>query len=530
MTALAVPKAPITRRKKHKDFGRILVERITDALSEGKGLITKAQLLEALTDQGIQKSDSRIQEVLEALEEIPESQGLTQEQLLGAIRKNCRIIEKSITGNLVIPDFKTFSADCREIFAEVREARSGKVADYIPQLGRVNPEHYAVSICTVDGQRLSLGDSGTPFCVQSVSKPISYCLALEEHGEGVVHKHVGREPSGRGFNELTLNNDGLPHNPMINAGAIMCASLIRADLDGADRFDYVLNKWEAMSGGFRPGFNNAVYQSERQTADRNFALGYFIKEKRVFPENTDLLSTLEFYFQCCSIEMNTDSMATVAATLAGAGVCPTTGNQVLKENTVKHCLSLMCSSGMYDFSGEFAFNVGLPAKSGVSGAVLLVVPNVMGITIWSPRLDQLGNSVRGIEFAKTLVSRFNFHNYDSLLRHPNKKDPRLRKNQEKCDSVVPLCWAASQGDLHEIKHFIAMGIRLDVSDYDGRTPLHLAASNGHLEVVNYLIAKEVPLNPVDRWGGTPLDDAYRGGHKAVITQLEAHGAKRYKSV
>jgi glutaminase len=374
----------------------------------------------------------------------------------------------------------------------------------------------------VDGQRLALGDAEVNFCLQSVSKPVNYCLALEEHGEAVVHRHVGREPSGRGFNELTLNKEGLPHNPLINSGAIMTCSLLRAQATPADRFDHVLGTWARLTGGGPVGFNNPVYLSERQTADRNFALGYFMREKQAFPPGADLLGVLEFYFQCCSIETNAKALAVAAAALANAGVCPTTGDRVFQPRTVQNCLSLMSSCGLYDFSGEFAFSIGLPAKSGVSGALLLVVPQVLGLCVWSPRLDALGNSVRAIEFCKQLVARYNFHTYDSLTHGAShKRDPRLRKNQTRIEGVVNLCWAASQGDLAEAQQLAAQGVDLDGADYDGRTALHLAASEGHAHVVEYLIAKGVNLGPVDRWGGTPWSDARRNNHEAVITLLEA---------
>jgi glutaminase len=187
---------------------------------------------------------------------------------------------------------------------------------------------------------------------------------------------------------------------------------------------------------------------------------------------------------------------------------------------------------MYDFSGEFAFTIGLPAKSGVSGALMLVVPEVMGISIWSPRLDTLGNSVRAIEFCKQLVTKYNFHTYDSMTRgQNNKRDPRLKKNQTRIEGVVNLCWAASQGDLSEVQKLAACGVDLDGADYDGRTALHLAASEGHAHVVEYLVSKGVGLSPVDRWGGTPLADAERNSHEEAVRILSvAIDASRIKPV
>lgn len=289
------------------------------------------------------------------------------------------------------------------------------MATYIPQLARANPEHFGISICTVDGQRFDIGDTKVPFSAQSTSKPITYAIACELRGEETVHKHVGREPSGRNFNELVLNSDGLPHNPLINSGAIMCASLIKPECTMAERYEYAIETWTKLTGGERPGFGNSIYLSERATADTNFCLGYMMKEKGAFEKDCNLLHALELYFMFCSVEVNAEQSSTMAATLANAGVCPLTEQRVFQPRTVRNCLSMMASCGMYDFSGEFAFKMGFPAKSGVSGSLMIVIPGLMGIAIFSPKLDKLGNTVRGIKFCEALASRFKFHSFDNLV-------------------------------------------------------------------------------------------------------------------
>jgi glutaminase len=213
----------------------------------------------------------------------------------------------------------------------------------------------------------------------------------------------------------------------------MTCSLIRPDGDAAGRFDHVTSAWSRLSGGRRIGFDNAVYLSERETAYRNFSLAYEMQRSEAFRPGVDLQQTLEFYFQNCSIDVDAEILATAAASLANAGTCPLTDDQVFSPDTVRNCLSLMASCGMYDFSGEFAFTIGLPAKSGVSGGVMLVIPGVMGISIWSPRLDEHGNSVRGIEFCKRLVAKYNLHVFDpakSNLSNPGsggRRDPRRHR-------------------------------------------------------------------------------------------------------
>ncbi|MEV6394618.1 glutaminase A [Streptomyces sp. NPDC051907] len=492
---------------------------------DAQGHISRIEITARLQQAGISPDDPRIADAWRALGEPGEGgRQVDLERFAKLCRHSGGLVARAVTGELAVPDFPSFTADIAQIHAGLRSDRRGQVADYIPQLKRVPPDQFGIAVCTVDGQRFSVGESDVGFCVQSVCKPITYALTLEEHGAEVVHRHVGREPSGRGFNELSVNGDGLPHNPMINSGAIMSCSLVKSSLDIADRYDYVADTWRRLSAGSAVGFNNAVYLSERQTADRNFALGYFMREHQAFPEGTDLVETLEFYFQCCSIELDAGALSSVAATLANGGVVPSTNDRVFSTGAVQKCLSLMSSCGMYDYSGEFAFTIGLPAKSGVSGALMLVVPQVMGIAIWSPRLDSLGNSVRGIEFCRRLVEKYNFHVYDSLVGSDSegKRDPRLKKNQTTIDGTVRLLWAASTGDLEGVRACLASGVAPRSCDYDGRTALHLAASEGHLAVVAYLLEQGADVEAADRWGGTALSDAQRGGHTPVVEALEGH--------
>jgi len=494
---------------------------------ENTGHVVVRDLMDALKGAGFPSEDQRLEETTAALRAFGLREKLSPDQFCQMVRPNILLIERILQGNLIVPDFGDFSTALTDIFTRTAGIKEGDVADYIPQLARANPEHYAAACCTIDGQRWEAGDASVDFCIQSCCKPINYCFALEEAGAQRVHTYVGREPSGRIFNELALNDEGKPHNPMINAGAIMCSSLLRQDLDSGDRFEFLRQRWQALCGNETVGFNNAVYQSERQTADRNFALGYYMREKNAFPPGTDLMETLEFYFQCCSIEINAKTMAVMAATLANGGVCPTTGERIFRTETVQHCLSLMSSCGMYDYSGEFAFTIGLPAKSGVSGALFIVVPNVMGMCIWSPPLDSRGNSVRGIAFCEGVVDTFNVRNYDSLTGGGTGKiDPRVNRAQTEANKVDALIWAANKGDQGAVHRLVVRGFDQDAADYDGRTALHLACSEGREEVVRYLAENGAALSPKDRWVRTPLDDAYRNGDEAIIDFLESSRAER----
>lgn len=507
------------------DFGTGYYRKLFTSFGVGEdGRIAASELAARLRESGVSETDPRVTEVWAALRRGVDIEGRSRidlDRFIGLCKMGGGVVAKSIKGDFVIPDFGAFQTEISGIFESLRRVDGGHVADYIPQLGRVDPEKFGIALCTVDGQRFAVGDADTLFCVQSVCKPINYCLTLEEHGAEMVHRHVGREPSGRGFNELTLNSDGLPHNPMINSGAIMSCSLIRPKQDTADRFDYVAETWRRLSGGGTVGFNNAVYLSERRTADRNFALGYFMREHGSFPEGTDLVETLEFYFQCCSIEVDARSLSVVAASLANGGVNPLTGERIFSADTVRKCLSLMSSCGMYDYSGEFAFTIGLAGEERCVGGLMIVVPGVMGVCVWSPRLDALGNSVRGVAFCKELVGRFNFHVYESFAAGEvsGKRDPRRGKNEEEITSTMRLLWAASQGDLDEVRIALATGKDPNSTDYDKRTALHLAASEGHLEVVQYLLDQGADPGIKDRWGGTAHSDAGRGGHDRVAELL-----------
>jgi glutaminase len=434
---------------------------------------------------------------------------------------NPSLFRRVAEDSLVIPDWDEFCRSVTQIFQETAKVNDGNVANYIPELARVPAEKFGLGICSVDGQRMHYGDAKDSFSIQSISKAVSYCIASEEVGPRALHARIGREPSGHSFNAITLDPKRRPHNPMINAGAIVSCSLIQSDKSASERFAHVFDTWKRLTANRDVSFNNTVFLSERDSADRNFALAYFLRENGAFPKSIGISATLDFYFQCCSVEMTCESMAIAAATLANGGVNPLTSERVFSIETVKNCLSLMHSCGMYDFSGEFAFLIGVPAKSGVGGGIMVVVPEVLGFCVWSPPLDEHGNSVRGIEFCKLLMSKYSFHNFDIVTGVDGEKiDPTRRKVSVKNARIVDLCWAAAKGDAKEIQRLIASGVDINGADYDGRTALHLAASEGQAASVQYILQNGGKRDAKDRWGNTPLNDAQRGGHHAVADIFE----------
>ena len=517
----------------NKDISPTLLNLFTD---DNDHNVMVHKVLAQLKRNGIRPfTDIRLEEMMNRLSVDPE--GLTIQSEIGvkklvsveefkeASHSCALLLNKALSANMIIPDFQGFCSEIKNIWEDLKKCRGGKNADYIPQLSRVNPNYLGISVCTIDGQRCSFGDTDIPFCIQSCSKALNYAINVAEHGPDFVHQYLGKEPSGVGFNQIGLDKNGLPHNPMINPGAISSCSILKKDECLADRFDFATSEYKKMAGEEFIGFSNATFLSEKSEADRNFAIGYYLKEHGVFPENVNLSETLDLYFQLCSVESTADSAAVISGTLANGGVCPTTKEVCVTADAVRNTLSLMYSCGMYDYSGEWAFEVGLPAKSGVAGSIFIVVPGVMGICVWSPPLDELGNSYRGILFAKKLIEKFAFHQFDTVQGDVKKIDPRLQIRQETREMQINnMLSAASNNDLVLLTRYIESGVDFNMPDYDNRTALHLAVCNGHLNVVRFLVEKgKVDVNFLDRWQSTALDEAYKYEFEDIRSYLEKKG-------
>ncbi|MGX9431522.1 MULTISPECIES: glutaminase A [Bradyrhizobium] len=300
------------------------------------------------------------------------------------------------------PPLLRFLQSCHDEFAA---ETGGAVADYIPELGKADPAHFGISLATLDGHVYEVGDTKVPFTIQSMSKPFVFALALDTLGAARVESAIGVEPSGDPFNSIRLNAENHPFNPMVNAGAIACTGLIH-EAKGDAAFDYIRQALGRFAGR-ELALDEAVYLSESTTGDRNRAIGYLLRTNAVIKDN--VASVLDVYFRQCAVLVTARDIAIMAATLANRGINPVTGKQVMTPYAISRTLSVMTSSGMYDFAGEWIYRVGIPAKSGVGGGILAALPARLGLGSYSPKLDKHGNSVRGIKVCEALSSHYDLH-------------------------------------------------------------------------------------------------------------------------
>lgn len=293
------------------------------------------------------------------------------------------------------------------ILDEVRADTSGAVADYIAELAQADPNPLGLALTTVSGHTYTAGDCDIEFSIQSISKPFVYALALRERGVDKVHETVGIEPSGDRFNSLSLDSNNRPMNPMINAGAIAVNQLINGDDSSvADRVESIRTILSELAGR-ELTLNEELAYSELDSADRNLALAYMMRARGLL--NDEARAAVLAYVLQCSIMVNTRDLAVMAATLANGGVQPETGKRILSPEQCRLTMAVMSSCGMYDGAGKWMANVGIPAKSGVAGGLIGTLPGQLGIATFSPRLDESGNSVRGLKAFQAMSSQMGLH-------------------------------------------------------------------------------------------------------------------------
>ncbi|WP_424825782.1 glutaminase [Rothia dentocariosa] len=356
-----------------------------------------------------------------------------------------------------------------EVLQSVEADRTGVLANYIPELAEVDPERLGASIAMVDGELYASGDTDSLFTIQSISKPFVYALALADRGFEKVLDKVGVEPSGEPFNEISLeDSSGRPLNPMINAGAITTHSLVGTEtMNPAERMERVISGLSAFAGRSLD-VDEAVYSSEIEHAHRNLAIAHMLRSHDILTENPT--GVVEGYTRQCSLLVTVQDLAMMAATLANYGIQPVTGEQVVPKTVVRQVLSVMFTCGMYNAAGDWATQVGIPAKSGVGGGIIGAVPGQLGLATFSPRLDVHGNSVRGVSLFERFSSDMGMHvmNIPTVARSAIRANYRIGSG-EKITQVIQLQgrirFAGAERVIREIvdTHYTGTRIALDIS-------------------------------------------------------------------
>ena len=302
-----------------------------------------------------------------------------------------------------------FGDVCGDVYGRLAALTDGEPASYIPELARVDPDRFAIATVAVNGASTRYGDHDHPFTIQSISKLLLYGLALETHGRDRVLGRVGVAPTGDPFNAIELDRSlRRAPNPMVNSGAIAIADMVEGN-SLEERTDVVLSLFERYLGR-RPDIDRAICASEFSTGNRNRAIGYLLLDQGIIDDRVE--ETLDLYFMQCSILVTAADLATIGATIANHGEHPTSGDQIVEPDVARDMLTVALTCGMYDYAGEWAYTVGIPAKSGVGGGIVGMIPGVGGVAAYSPRLDEHGNSVRGIRVFEELSQRFHLHVLD----------------------------------------------------------------------------------------------------------------------
>jgi len=301
-----------------------------------------------------------------------------------------------------------------ELYQRHRLAHAEAASFYISGRGYVAEEAadgaastFGVALASMDGETFGAGDADVPFALQSLSKVFAYALALEDHGREHVHDHVGVEPSGDAFHSISFDERRhRPHNPMVNAGALATTDLVKGAGE-EDRLARIVDMLRRCAANATLAVDEDIFELEMASADRNRATAYLMRSEGMIGD--DVEGTLALYLKQCSVKVSARDLAVMAATFANGCTNPVTGEQVLSRRAARDVLTVMYTCGMYDFAGEWAYDVGVPAKSGVSGGIMAAIPAKMGVGVFSPGLDPYGNSVRGVNVCHEVSERLGLH-------------------------------------------------------------------------------------------------------------------------
>ncbi|XP_072291191.1 glutaminase liver isoform, mitochondrial [Eucyclogobius newberryi] len=449
----------------------------------------------------------------------------------GAIDRSCfhrcvsgsvSLVLKALQGRFVVPDFPTFTDETQKLFSSCRQLSAPQEKDK----DGLDCVKWGVSICTVDGQRLSLGDWSSPVLLGDVSWPLVYGVAVDALGADLVHRYVGFEEFSRYDSPFTLNRTGIPHTPLTETGAIVTTSLLQLEAgrvcaEEEEKYDSVLNVIKRLCNKEHANLNCTSYNSSRDSSVRLSALSFFLQEKKCFPDKVDVNAALDLMLQCSSTEVTCESGAAMAASLANGGLCPLSCDQVLSPAATRSLLSVMQTAGLKHNSTAFHFKTSVPAASSSQGALLAVVPGVLGLMAFSPETDPCGTPWRALHFCQELVIRFQLHRFD--IRTPFRQVLAYRqwKSESEGYQIMNLLLAAFKADVQALRRYFLSGVDVNSVDYDGRSALHVAAAEGHVEVVRFLLENAgANAHLRDRWGSSPLHEARRHNREAAVLMLQ----------
>uniref|UniRef100_A0A8B9HR20 glutaminase n=1 Tax=Astyanax mexicanus TaxID=7994 RepID=A0A8B9HR20_ASTMX len=474
---------------------KVAADVLFDSFASG-GRVSTNHFFETLWSAGVLRNDPRIKDCYALMRKLQDADGAVDRNTFQrCVTGFVSFILKAVQGRFVIPDFSTFAEETQKLFIKCKQLSSVKEREDRSE----GSGKWGVSICTVDGQRLSLGDWAEPCVMGEISWPLIYGLAVHQLGVDYVHRYVGLEEYAKYESPFTLSKQGVPHSPLTETGAIISASLLQ-----------VLNIVRRLCNKEHANLNCTSFQGLRKDIIRLHALSFYLQEKKCFPEGVDINATLDLLLQCLSTEVTCESGAALAATLANGGLCPMSGDQVISPSAVRSTLSMMQVAGMNDYSRIFHFKTSVPAKSSSSGVVLIVVPGVLGLMCWSPELDAHGNSWRGVHFCEELVSAFQLHSFDIRTPFRQVLSYRQWKVESEGYQIMNVLLAAYKGDLLSLRRYFLSGADVNAVDYDGRSALHVAASEGRLEVIKFLVENTgANCTLKDRWGNTALQEAVR---------------------
>ncbi|XP_054476606.1 glutaminase liver isoform, mitochondrial [Anoplopoma fimbria] len=486
------------------------------------GRININQFFEAIWSSGLHRSDPRLRECFFHLRKLQDAEGSVDRNTFHrCVTGFVSLILKALQGRFVIPDFSTFTEETQKLFSRCRQLLSVQEKEK----ESMDSTKWGVSICTVDGQRLSLGDWSSSLVLGEVSWPLVYGVAVDLLGSDLVHRYVGMETYSRHDSPFTLTKTGIPHSPLTETGAIVTTSLLqlagRLCAEEEEKYDSVLNVIRRLCNKEHANLNCTSYQSSRSSSVRLHALSFYLQEKKCFPDKVDVNAALDLLLQCSSTEITCESGAAMAASLANGGLCPLSGDQVLSPGATRSMLSVMQVAGMKDYSSTFLFKTSVPAASSSLGSLLAVVPGVLGLMAFSPETDACGNPTRAVHFCQELISTFQLHSFD--IRTPFRQILAYRqwKSESEGFQIMNVLLAAFKGDVQALRRYFLSGVDVNAVDYDGRSALHVAAAEGHTEVIRFLLQNTGANKALrDRWGSSPLQEATRHNRDAAVHLLQ----------